>query len=282
MEHSPYLHRLIPVLDYIQVHYDQNITVKELEQLSFYSYRNLQRIFKSLFGETIGAYQKRLRLENAAKLMHYSDKSITDIALEVGYSDLQAFRKAFKKQYNIAPSSKRPELLQLLQKLNQKIDYPKLAIQALEATKVKLAPISVIFKTYQGPYDNSSLALVWKSLFEVCPDLEHSKEYGLIFDDIDITTPNHCRYDACLSIPQNWSTPNIPIKTIGDKDYMRFLHRGSYDKIETTYDIIFGGWLLENNCNFSTDSITIIEHYYYNQNHTDKDVNFLTYIYVPI
>ncbi|MFT5648310.1 MAG: AraC family transcriptional regulator [Aureispira sp.] len=280
LNHSPYFHRLIPVLDYIQANYNQSITPKKLEQISFYSYRSLQRIFKSLFGETIGVYQKRIRLENAAKLMHYSDKSITDIAIEVGYADLQAFRKAFKRKYHIAPSSKRPELLQLLEQLQQKIKYPTFAIEALEATKVALPSIEVVFKTYQGPYDNVQLDLVWEQLFEACSDLEKPEEYGLVFDDIDITHPQNCRYDACLSFPKSWKNANIPTKKIGNKNYMRFLHKGNYNQIDATYDVIFGGWLLENNCNFSTDSI--IEHYYYNQNHTEDEAAFLTHIYIPI
>jgi AraC family transcriptional regulator len=280
INHSPYFHRLIPVLDYIQANYNQPITPKELEQISFYSYRSLQRIFKSLFGETIGVYQKRIRLENATKLMHYSDKSITDIAIEVGYADLQAFRKAFKKQYHIAPSSKRPELLQLLEQLQQKIKYQSFAIEALEATKIALPSLEIVFKTYQGPYDNVQLELVWEQLYEACSDLENPQEYGLIFDDIDITHPNNCRYDACLSFPKDWKNTNIPTKKIGGKNYMRFLHKGNYNQIDATYDVIFGGWLLENNCNFSTDSI--IEHYYYNQNHTEDEAAFLTHIYIPI
>lgn len=280
LNQSPYFHRLIPVLDYIQANYNQAIQAKELEQISFYSYRNLQRIFKSLFGETIGVYQKRMRLENAAKLMHYSDKSITEIALEVGYADLQAFRKAFKKQYHIAPSSKRPELLLLLEQLQEEIKYPSLAIEALEATKISLPLSKTVFKTYQGPYDNAQLALVWKQLYEACQDIESPQEYGLIFDDIDITQENHCRYDACLSIPKTWKSATIPVKNIGGKNYMRFLHKGSYDQIEATYNVIFGGWLLENNCNFSTDYI--IEHYYHNLNNTEDEAAFLTHIYIPI
>ena len=280
INHSPYFHRLIPVLDYIQDNYNQAITPKELEQISFYSYRSLQRIFKSLLGETIGVYQKRTRLENAAKLMHYSDKSITEIAIEVGYTDLQAFRKAFKKQYHIAPSSKRPELLQLLEQLQQKIKYPILAIKALEATKITLPSIDVAFKIYQGPYNNVQLDLVWEQLFEACSDLENPQEYGLIFDDIDITSPNNCRYDACLCYPKDWKNTTISTKKIGNKKYMRFLHKGNYDQIDATYNVIFGGWLLENNCNFSTDCI--IEHYYHNQNHTEDEAAFLTHIYIPI
>lgn len=278
--HSSYFHRLIPVLDYIQANYNQAITPKALEQISFYSYRSLQRIFKSLFGETIGSYQKRLRLENAAKLMHYSNKSITDIAIEVGYADLQAFRKAFKKQYNIAPSSRRPELIHLLEQLQQKIQYQSFAIEALEATKISLPSIEVVFQTYQGPYDNASLNLIWEQLFEACSDLETPQEYGLVFDDIDITAPNNCRYDACLSQPKAWKSQGISTKSIGGKNYMRFLHKGNYDQIDHTYNVIFGGWLLENNCNFSTDYI--IEHYYYNQNHSTDEANFLTHIYIPI
>ncbi|BDS12817.1 AraC family transcriptional regulator [Aureispira anguillae] len=279
LSQSPYFFRLVPVLDYIQDHYNRAILPQELEKISFYSYRNLQRIFKAIWGETIGAYQKRLRLENAAKLMHYSSKSLTDIAIEVGYADLQAFRKAFKNQYGIAPSQQRPKLMATLTQLKQTIEFPSAAIQQLNTLKVTLPAIHVVFRSYQGAYNNAQLEKEWEMLWEQNKNLNTTDEYGLVFDDIDITSPNICRYDACLAYNSQQDSANSPTKTIGGKNYLRFLHLGSYDTIEQTYAVIFGGWLLQNDYNFSTGPI--IEHYYYNQHHTDQEEAFKTHIYIP-
>ncbi|MBB6270703.1 transcriptional regulator GlxA family with amidase domain [Pedobacter cryoconitis] len=55
------------IIKYIEEYYDQDISVQKLEQLSNYSYRNVQRVFKNIFNESLGAFQKRLKLENAYK-----------------------------------------------------------------------------------------------------------------------------------------------------------------------------------------------------------------------
>ena len=63
-------------LSFIEKNYNSPISIKDLERISFYSYRNIQRIFKYSCGETIGAYQKRLRVENAYKLILYTKKTL--------------------------------------------------------------------------------------------------------------------------------------------------------------------------------------------------------------
>ena len=62
-----------------------NLSVKELEDISHYSYRNIQRIFKYSCGETIGAFQQRLKVENAYKRILYTQENLTSIAIEVGF-----------------------------------------------------------------------------------------------------------------------------------------------------------------------------------------------------
>lgn len=267
------LPRLLPVLDYIHQHYNRVIVPAELERISFYSYRSLQRIFKALFQENIGAYQKRLRLESAAKLMHYSDKSLTEIALEVGYADLQAFRKAFKKNYGIAPSRQRVVLQNLLQDLEQRVVNLEFDLSTLNPKQVDLPTIEVLYKTHRGAYDNKTIEKLWDDLVESVIDFDTREHYGLVYDDPDITVENLCRYDACITYNINTSNTELSQKTIGGTSYMCFLHQGDYTTIDQTYDGIFGAWLLQNNYNFS--SAPIIEYY-------DPLNTNITAIYIPL
>jgi|GEM_PF-1739300 len=59
------LEKIQHIIKYIEEHYHQNISVQKLEHISNYSYRNVQRVFKAVFKELLGAFQKILKLENA-------------------------------------------------------------------------------------------------------------------------------------------------------------------------------------------------------------------------
>jgi AraC family transcriptional regulator len=87
-ESSVNLNCVYNTISFIEKNYDQVISIEELEEVSHYSYRNIQRIFKYTCGETVGAYQKGLRVENAYKMMLYTSGNITSIALKVGFANL--------------------------------------------------------------------------------------------------------------------------------------------------------------------------------------------------
>lgn len=275
--------QLYPIIDYIQNNYNQPLEVAKLEQLSFYSYRNLQRIFKAVYNETIGNYQKRLRLEKSAKLMSYSNsQSISDIALTVGYADLQAFRKAFKKHYGIAPSQQRPLLHEILSNIKQ--DLPIIEFPVLEPKTLTLPDFEVVYNSYRGAYDNQELNQAWEELLDNCHPNSKLQHYGIIYDDPDITQDTHCQYDACIEKHPNLLKDklSIPIhsKIIPQQRYLVFEHQGSYDTLENTHNAIFGGWLLQQTKIQFTEG-PILEHYHTNYRQTEKEDDYLTYVYVP-
>jgi AraC family transcriptional regulator len=64
-------------------------------------------VFKNIFKESLGAFQKRLKLELGYKRLIYTQDPITEIALEAGFESLQAFTKSFKQTFQINPSEAR-------------------------------------------------------------------------------------------------------------------------------------------------------------------------------
>ena len=56
------------------------------------------------FGETVNDTIIKKRLAVAANLLRQSSLSISEIALNVGYTDHSKFSNAFKKKYNLTPS----------------------------------------------------------------------------------------------------------------------------------------------------------------------------------
>ena len=64
----------------------------------------ISRVFKNEYGEVLGNYIMRLRVERAKQLIDQTDKSLVEVAREVGYLDSKALARAFKKVLGILPS----------------------------------------------------------------------------------------------------------------------------------------------------------------------------------
>ncbi|MCD0471717.1 GyrI-like domain-containing protein [Flavobacterium sp. JAS] len=260
--------------NYIEMHYNQIISISSLENISCYSYRNLQRIFYSLFNETIGAYQTRLKIENGYKKLLYSNKQISEIALEVGFADVQSFSKTFKKHFNYAPSLARNQKELLLN------DVPSLPnISATLNPEIKVIPeVTVYYLSCKTPYINPEIESLWDTILKNEFPETTTDFYGVITDDILITEKINCTYEACIAT--DVIIKNLPSKKIFGGKYACFFHQGSYDTLENTYQQIFGGWFLNNNLELS--HLPVIEQYLKNDTNCNNESDYLTAIFIPL
>ena len=88
---------------------ESGISVEEVAKNAGFSIDYFNRIFLSHTGFTVTAYINYIRLKQAAYLLRTTDKSVLDIALEIGYDSHEGFTKAFKKKYGVAPSEYRTD-----------------------------------------------------------------------------------------------------------------------------------------------------------------------------
>jgi AraC family transcriptional regulator len=269
-----YLKRIYATQNFIEIHYNKSVSISELENISCYSYRNLQRIFFSLFHETIGAYQTRLKVENGYKKLLYSKKQISDIAIEVGFSDLQSFSKTFKKHFSLSPSVARSKKELLLNE-----DHPIHSIPYILNPEIVFIPeTTVYYSSCKTSYVNPDIELLWDSLLINDFPEANASYFGVITDDLVITEKSKCSYDACIAT--DIIIKNLPVKTIFGGNYVRFSHHGSYDLLEETYQQIYGGWFLDNAFEFS--HTPVIEQYLINDSNSDKEADYLTAIFIPL
>ena len=98
------------VLDYINEHYREDLTVKELAELSNYSEYYFMKLFKQYTGKTVASYLNDFRLEKAKALLLHTDSSITDIALDVGFNNTSYFIKKFQQANQLSPHKYRKNL----------------------------------------------------------------------------------------------------------------------------------------------------------------------------
>ena len=77
---SEYAQRIDRVIDYLRRNLDRPVKLAELADIACFSEFHFHRIFRAVSGETLNNFTNRLRLEKAARLLRYSDQSLTDIA----------------------------------------------------------------------------------------------------------------------------------------------------------------------------------------------------------
>lgn len=88
---------------------ESGISVEEVAKNAGFSIDYFNRIFLSHTGFTVTAYINYVRLKQAAFLLRTTDKSVLDIALQIGYDSHEGFTKSFKKKYGVTPSEYRTE-----------------------------------------------------------------------------------------------------------------------------------------------------------------------------
>lgn len=86
------------------------LSLQEVADCVGFSQDYFNRLFVAQTGFTVMSYVTYLRLKEAKLLLRNSDKSILDIALEVGYESHEAFARVFKKHFGKTPSEFRKEM----------------------------------------------------------------------------------------------------------------------------------------------------------------------------
>ncbi len=100
------------VMNYLNHHFAEDINVNSIAAALFLNRDYISHVFKDETGYSVMAYVISLRMNRAKLLLAETDRSITDIATECGYTDFTYFSKQFKKHTNLSPSKFRKDVLQ--------------------------------------------------------------------------------------------------------------------------------------------------------------------------
>ena len=103
---SPAISRCV---DYIRLHYPEEISLSVLIDIAAMSKANLTRRFLKETGTTIISFIRDTRCYHAKKLLENSELSIKEISSYVGYEDYNYFTKVFRSVTNLTPSEYRSQ-----------------------------------------------------------------------------------------------------------------------------------------------------------------------------
>ena len=106
-----YISRINRVIDYIEDNITEELSLKKLSHVANFSAFHFHRIFRAIVGEPLNQFIQRVRLEKAAmKLIGQSKLTITEIALECGFSSSSSFARAFREHFNVSASEWREQM----------------------------------------------------------------------------------------------------------------------------------------------------------------------------
>lgn len=94
--------RMIEIMNYVQANYI-DITLDDLAEKFFLSKPYLSKYVKEKSGMTFGDLVKKIRMKKAKALLKSSNMTVENIAMSVGYQNVEHFNRLFKKAYDMTP-----------------------------------------------------------------------------------------------------------------------------------------------------------------------------------
>ncbi|MFM5741287.1 GyrI-like domain-containing protein [Aeromonas veronii] len=244
-------------MDYISHHLDYNPGLDEVAAAAAISTFHFHRIFKTMVGETIAGFTRRLRMERAARRLLASPQSdITTLALAAGFSSSQNFAKAFRLHFAMSPSEYRQ---QQGGNWKSKIGNDPLPFDTydglvmhpvtehpglLQGASVRQMPARrVAYMRRLGPYGKETCEQAHRDLLALFASDEAMTPAGtlsLYWDIPDITDETRCRTDVCIELrPEIPAGRQLTTQTIAAGPYAvcQFIARG--DQLVACWETAF-------------------------------------------
>ena len=96
--------RMHKARELLEAQYVAPPTIGELARQIGLNEAKLMHDFKQLFGQTIFDFTQNLRMDEAKRLLETTERSITEVAFDVGYEYSSNFTTAFKRRFGVTPS----------------------------------------------------------------------------------------------------------------------------------------------------------------------------------
>ena len=223
-----YISRINKVMNYVEKHIDQTLSLYTLAGIANFSPFHFHRIFTFLTGETPNDYVQRIRIEKAAMRLQNDEKaSIGEIAYACGFGNISLFSRTFRTYYGMtAKEYRRQEKAvfvqngvqyskngQLLSKnVKHNFDFEgqlcsvKLKNLIYMDTKIEIKEmpeVKVLYVRHTGQYNQIVKAyerlMKWAGSRELL-NFPKTKTITLYHDDPSVTEINKVRQDACITV----------------------------------------------------------------------------------
>ncbi|MBS6196339.1 MAG: helix-turn-helix domain-containing protein [Clostridiales bacterium] len=88
---------------YLEENYKSKITQMDMAERFYFNASTISRMFVKYMGVNFSEYLNTIRLEKAKDLLKTTERTVSDVAQEVGFESLSYFSKQFKRKYGMNP-----------------------------------------------------------------------------------------------------------------------------------------------------------------------------------
>jgi AraC family transcriptional regulator len=262
-----YVARVNRAIDFILQNLDQPLKLEIVAGAAGFSPFHFHRIFRSLVGESLSEFVKRIRLEHAVALMSRENRetrrrqSLTEIALACGFASSADFSRCFRQRYGVPPSrfdvasfrAKRRDEWQtavtdakhaahrhLLDKLEPGANPDGFAVRLRRLPPRVVAYIRVLDSYREGAVVSAIERLVrWAD----ARGLGDGQWLGYMWDDPEIVPHEKCRYDVGVEVPDVTPCGEVGRMEFPAMQVAEVEVRGAIDLEMRALDWLFGTWL---------------------------------------
>ncbi|QGM97154.1 AraC family transcriptional regulator [Methylocystis parvus] len=243
-----YAERFAKVLDFIETHLDEALTVERLSREANFSKFHFHRQFSAYVGASVSRYVQLLRLKRASRRLVFDPGArVIDIALEAGFETPESFSRAFKREYGRTPSHFRTapawkpwrESFQFLSSERRRI----MDVKIVDFEEVKVAALE-----HRGPpeslNDTARRFIEWRKESKLSPK-DRRRTFGVAFDNPDAVAPQAFRFDICgeVNAPVPANPQGVVNKIIPGGRCAVARHLGSHDRIGECAYYLYRDWL---------------------------------------
>lgn len=258
-QNAHYFEALNRVLQFVDRHLAEDLSLQQLAQLSHFSPFHFQRIFKAIVGENPYEYILNRRLEKAVfMLKHRPQTSITTIAYDCGFPSPENFSRQFKARYGFTASHFRknkklqnskiyqednPDSFYLVYQESRKAQSPNFGVVVREEQAIPIARIRASFGE-----DGSALLEAYQELMtwveSVDIPLPALKRFGMSIDDPEVTPSQRYRYDFAVANPKGKAVGGRIEKGVIPGGLYASLHcTGNIQRVAQAWDFLYRHWL---------------------------------------
>lgn len=241
-----YASRVNRAIDHVTRHLDQPLELEVVSRVAAFSPFHFHRIFRAMVGETLHEFVKRTRLERALFLMSHSTRSLTDIALELGFSSSSDFSRSFKAHFGVPPRAfdlkqwRQAGLARISKQRNDVDDGFTVTVRELKARRVAYLRVFRPFEAGRVK-DAAAQFVEWAK----ARGLEGGQWLGSMWDEPELVPLEKCRYDVGLEVPEGVAldAPFLNEQRYAAMRVAELDFEGSLEREVRAFEFLYGTWL---------------------------------------
>lgn len=282
-----YKARIDRVIQYIEANLANKISLSEVADVSHFSAYHFHRIFTGIVGETVNDYIVRRRLERAVNLLIFkTELSVTQVALDSGFSSAANFSKAVKLHFGFSPSEIRnPDKVKdsKIGKISSKYGkdfnpsdlYPnRITNEVMNKTNLEDTNMNIEVRELdrqrvctlasERGYEPDAIYQAWDKLIEWATfngiQQDAQERFAFAYDNPTVTPVDKCRYTASVVIGEDVQVKSPFLLSEIPKGKYAVLHfKGSPEETIKAQLSIYSDWLP--NSGFEPDDFPMLERY---------------------